>query len=224
MDKVYEIIEEIHQKKPYESLPFFELLEKSTCPSDISKIMNPFYYAVENWLPHLKAFRSTLSKKNFQEAAMIIKRNIDDEEGVGAVNSNLDQRHTITFLKFLFALSTNNFPVLTESVAIFNRTLDETLQLDSIVVNAFLLGTIEYIYSDISKRIGEYCHSLGIKQTHYELHETLDLSHATDLFEIAIMVNDSKDFETERYRGIQRGYNLIYFIFDNMYKDAFSKI
>jgi len=59
---------------------------------------------------------------------------------------------------------------------VLNNTFDDSCQ---------MLGAIEYVYHLISSDINSYCYEkFNIKpRYHYCVHETLDISHATDLFD-----------------------------------------
>jgi pyrroloquinoline-quinone synthase len=73
-----------------------------------------------------------------------------------------------------------------EPVKIFNGRIQNMVAKDSWIFSAAALGAIEYCYITASKNIHNYAkHFLSAdKITHYSLHETMDVKHATDLFSI----------------------------------------
>lgn len=145
----------------------------------------PFRFAVEAFS---QALAAVVARTPRVEQRLAVLDNVDEEHGRG----NLWASHKATFTQFLRALGCGapeldrGCPV---AVRAFNQALLDFSLTQSHEASAALLGIIEQVYIGISASIAltvrarQWC-APG-SQTHYEVHEALDVSHSRDLFALA---------------------------------------
>jgi pyrroloquinoline-quinone synthase len=145
----------------------------------------PFRFAVEAFS---QALAAVVARTPRVEQRLGVLDNVDEEHGRG----NLWASHKATFTQFLRALGAGA-PELERGcpvqVRAFNQALLDFSLTQSYDAGAALLGIIEQLYIGISASIALTVRVRGWcapgSQTHYEVHEALDVSHARDLFALA---------------------------------------
>jgi len=145
----------------------------------------PFRFAVESFS---QALAAVLARMPVVEQRLPLVDNIWEEHGRG---SSL-RSHKSTFQQYLQALGATapelqspcSLPVLAFNQSILNYCLTQAGE-----AGAALLGTIEYLYIEVSAAIARTLHqrcwaTVG-SQAHYNLHEKLDVEHAQELLRLA---------------------------------------
>ena len=145
----------------------------------------PFRFAVEAFS---QALAAVLARMPVLEQRLALVDNIWEEHGRG---SSL-RSHKSTFQHYLQALGATatelqspcSLPVLAFNQSILNYCLTQAGE-----AGAALLGTIEYLYIEVSAAIARTLHqrhwaTVG-SQAHYTLHEKLDVEHAQELLRLA---------------------------------------
>jgi pyrroloquinoline-quinone synthase len=210
-----------HNQIDFESIayhPYFnKLINNEFKLEDFLRSQIPFFHAVVHWLDVLINVANKLKEQNQTELHDLIYENINDEKGLCECS---DVSHKETFLGFLQGLADELYAkwsipdIQSEAVAQFNNELDKMVETKSITYICACLGTIEYLYIDISKIIKDYVDYYGIRQSHYTLHEILDTKHSSDLFKIADLLNNNI-LSDDILNGIIFGHQ----IFLNLYKN-----
>ncbi len=151
------------------------------------------------------------------EQRVSILHNVWEEHGEG----NLAFHHGTTFRKFLGVLIGAE-PSITApgpAVGMFNATLAGVCGTDEPLAGVAALGIIERMFADISAVIGSSVVERGWvareELVHYATHETLDLEHADEFFEIA---RRGWDAGRDARAAFERGLWLGAYAFDQFYR------
>ncbi len=145
----------------------------------------PFRYAVETFSQSLAA---VLARVNTMEARLALVENINEEHGHG----NPLRSHKATFRQYLYSLGATDveleYPVSTGVLA-FNQSILNYCLTQSPECGAAMLGMIEHLYANISGTIARTVYGCAWaqpgSQSHYTVHQQLDVDHARDLLQIA---------------------------------------
>lgn len=196
---------------------------------DLNKINNNNYFKK---LPNSSLESFLLSKESFLDAIyewskylsvvlikllnvsdkIILIKNIYDEYGEGQLN----KCHVETFKHFYktfdreITLENKDYPSY-ESVHKFINSLYEKINEDIPFVCG-MLGMIEYTYITVSANIRTFIKKHKKDFPHYTIHEILDESHATDLFQIAL---NNKDMDKTK-EGMKYGYNIMFQLYEDL--------
>ncbi len=145
----------------------------------------PFRFAVESFS---QALAAVLARMPILEERLTLANNVAEEHGHG----DRLRSHKFTFRQYLQALGASvddltspcKIPVLAFNQSILSYSLTQSGE-----AGAALLGMIEYLYVDIS---GAIAHTLYQRQwtapgsqSHYAVHEKLDVEHARELLALA---------------------------------------
>lgn len=145
---------------------------------------------------------------------LIIIKNLNDEHGEG----NLSNSHTNTFKLLLKSLNYEKEILLYNEnlqsynyVYKFNNNLKDIITTQSWIYSVAMLAMIEYTYITVSKNIHNYLlQFLPINEiNHYSLHETLDVTHATELFSLLIPYIKNDELSSEMKAGVITGYTIM---------------
>ncbi len=146
----------------------------------------PFRFAVESFSQSLAAVLARIPQL---EARLPLLENVVEEHGQG----NPWHSHKYTFRQYLLALGVTMADLeqpCTVPVLAFNQALLTYCLTQPAEVGAALLGTIEYLYIGISATIARTLHdrqwAAPGSQSHYAVHEHLDVEHARDLLHLAV--------------------------------------
>ena len=157
------------------------------------------------------------------QARIEILRNVWEEHGEGDPSTF----HQITFLEFLNRLAglseeEVDLRALWPEVRMFNTMLAGACVLDDHLVGIGALGMIERMFADISSWIGRAVVERGWlsedRMAHYKLHETLDVKHSADFFNVLAPSWESR--EDHRY-FIEQGLRLGAFAFNSLYENLY---
>lgn len=193
--------------------PYFQKLKYVPNKESFIESQLSFVSAVDNWS---KVLGQMLSKVPSCRERWPLIVNLQDEHG----NGDITQAHVNTFITFLKSLGhTGTVELYEHSTAYsfiknFNDGLSRAIEEEDWIFCVAMLGMIEYTYVTVSKNIHAYaCNFIESDTvTHYSLHETVDVQHAKDLFNLC-----DPFLETHKdsiIGGIKYGYHL----FDSMYK------
>jgi len=153
---------------------------KAFCQSQI-----PFRFAVESFS---QALAAVLARMPILEERLPLVNNVAEEHGHG---DHL-RSHKFTFRQYLQALgasaddltSPSTIPVMAFNQSILTYGLTQPAE-----AGAALLGMIEYLYVDISGAIAQTLYqrqwTAPGSQSHYAVHEKLDVEHARELLTLA---------------------------------------
>ena len=197
-------------KKPY----FSSLLNGKMTKEHFIHTQKAFYHAVSYFSRPMCLLASRI---NSTSARMDLIENIYEEHG----EMDPESFHENTFKKWLQRLqpgSEIDLP-LAPCIDSFNSALMGVCQADPAEKGICCLGMIEYMFSHISKMIAEsvvQLHWISHQNLiHYNLHATLDIKHAQDLFEIVNKLPNS-NIDT-----CLEGLKLGAFIFSRLFDDLF---
>lgn len=157
----------------------------STSKSDFLQTQLPFRFAVESFP---QALAAVLARISVLEERLSLFENVAEEHGWG----NTLKSHKYSFREYLQALGATLEDLKTPStppVLAFNASIINHCLTQSSVAGAAALGIIEHLYVEISAAIAHTVHHRGWaapgSQSHYAVHEELDVEHARDLLDIA---------------------------------------
>jgi pyrroloquinoline-quinone synthase len=166
--------------------PYLIWMQATTTTRDeFRRTQLPFRFAVESFS---QALAAVLARIPAIEMRLLVFENIAEEHGRGEIWRS----HKYTFRQYLQALGATaaeldtacTIPVLAFNQSILNYCLTQPAE-----AGAAMLGIIEYLYVGISRAIA---HCLDYRnwtipgsQSHYVVHEKLDIEHAKDLLLIA---------------------------------------
>lgn len=217
MRLVDSILAEIdHRKNPY----FVALNDGSFGLDDFTETQIQFQAAVVFFSRPMAALAAKIPDPLLR---VEILRNVWEEHGEGTPS----RMHGTTLVNFLARLRGCSVDEAEQALALrplwpevraFNTVLAGACVLDEYLVGAGVMGIIERMFSDISSTIGCGCVQRGFlkpeQMVHYDLHEKVDVRHATDFFEVLAASWD----EGERHRyDIEQGLRMGAVVFDQLY-------
>jgi len=199
-------------------------------PKEFLHSQIPFYHAVDNWYKTLIYLRDKIIEKmisyhnskreQINTAINIVQENINDETGNNIGNKMIS--HSTTFKAYLDCWATKvgiNYVNISDPperhMVKFNNSLYDMINKHPIEYACGCLAEIEYMYISISKIIKEFSDYHNVTQPHYTFHEILDYKHSTELFEMAVLLSDSK---IKNKVNILEGAKFGKFIFMKLYK------
>jgi pyrroloquinoline-quinone synthase len=176
----------------------------------------PFRYAVETFSQSLAA---VLARVSTVESRMALVDNINEEHGRG----NPLRSHKATFRQYLQSLGDSDIelesPVSTHVLA-FNQSVLNYCLTQSPESGAAMLGAIEYLYIGISASIS---HVIADRrwvqpgsQSHYAVHEQLDVAHARDLLHLAAPAWDSPHQRRQIAQSLLLGAHYFWTLYEGM--------
>lgn len=210
------LVAEILEETDYLANPFFEALRGGAMSREaFVETQRQFYFAVVFFSRPM----ATLAARIPTAAQRLeILRNVWEEHGEG----DLHFHHGNTFLELLFRLDgltaaeVRSTPLGAE-VSAFNAALAGAAVADDFLFGLATLGIIERMFADISAEIGSGVVARGWlppeQMIHYGLHETLDVRHADDFFDVLRAYWDDE----ERRPAVEQGLRLGAYVFDRLY-------
>lgn len=181
---------------------------------DINKFLisqECFISAVDHWS---RLFGLLLFYVPTDKERLIIIKNLNDEHGHGDLNNS----HTNTFKLLLKSLNYKNDILLYNEnlqsysyVDKFNNNLKKAVTTKNWVYSVAMLAMIEYTYIVVCKNIHNYLlNFLPVDEiNHYSLHETLDVTHATELFSLLMPHIKNEELSDCIKEGIVNGYTVM---------------
>lgn len=209
------IIKHANEYNKIDDNPFFKYLDSQT-PLSLLISLESFGEAVDSWS---RLFGLLLAKvPSYKERSVILKNLVDE-------NSELP--HVVSYEMFIELVKS-----LCDKDKV-NVTYKEKIQCKShvaqfierlykivyeydwiIVTSAFAM--IEYTYVDVSNYIHQYMKKRVVSDQipHYSVHESLDVTHAYDLFGLLVPYQDENEHKI--IAGIQLGYIILSEFYENL--------
>ncbi|MBT7691976.1 MAG: hypothetical protein HN750_08155 [Gemmatimonadales bacterium] len=183
-ETIWDAVESVGRHYAFDQHPYFRWAE-TTAQAEFLATQVPFRFAVESFS---QALAGVLARMPRIEGRVHLAENIAEEHGHG----NLRVSHKYTFLEYLRALGATD-ESLSEPcpiwVTAFNHSLRNLCLAQQYEVGAAALGIIEHLYVGISARLAKLLNDKNwVKpgaQSHYLVHEDLDVEHARELLLIA---------------------------------------
>jgi pyrroloquinoline-quinone synthase len=166
------------------------LADGSFTREDFLETQYQFYWAVTFFARPMAALAAKIPDASMR---VEILRNVWEEHGEG----DRAKMHGTTFREFLARLANVDAAVIDRElekrplwpeVRAFNTLLVGACVLDEYLVGAATMGIVERMFSEISSMIGRAVVARGFvaadQLVHYDVHETLDVRHAADFFDV----------------------------------------
>ncbi|MBP9752303.1 MAG: iron-containing redox enzyme family protein [Proteobacteria bacterium] len=216
-EKVKEILKDLD----FLENPYLQSLHDGTLTlEDFVETQIQFFYAVDFFSRPMAMLAAKIPTASMR---LEIIRNVWEEHGEG----NLEKAHTKTFLDFLNRLANVTFDdvykrSLWPEVRIFNSAITAVCTLDDYMTGIGAMGMIEYMFSDISSKIGKGILKRGWMDEktilHYNTHEVLDIRHADDFFKIVEKAYaENKEHQYYIEQGLWFGATLFYMLYQQLY-------
>ncbi len=215
-DYLAEIISEITAKYHFQQHPYILWMQADTTTrSQFCQSQLGFRDAVESFS---QAIAAVIARVPRVEDRMALVDNLAEEHG----HEQLLRSHKYTFRQYLMALGASDLDlqrVTPIGVVAFNQSILNYCLSQAPEFSSAMLGMIEYLYIGISQTISKTIHdrhwTTPGSQSHYAVHEVLDVEHARELFKL------SEPFwqEARSREGIIQAMNLAAYYFWNLYQD-----
>lgn len=209
MDTIISLITKINH---IEETTYFTTLKQNPSRELFIKSQESFINAVDTWSRILGIL---LAKVPLDIHRAVILENLNDEHG----NGDITRSHVNTFKLFMQSMGQNDIQLYNkqsetyDSVEWFTNIILSALHTENWIYCVSLLGMIEYTYKDIGKCIHNYAKIFMLEEriNHYSLHETMDLKHSYDLFQLV------SPYITTNYNDIEDGLEMGYFLISSLY-------
>lgn len=219
MKPLASLVTEVLDQSGYRENPYFTALASGSFErEDFLETQIQFFFAVVFFNRPMAAVAAKIPTA---KQRVEVLRNVWEEHGEG----NASLMHGETFLELLNRMgkiekADVDRRALWPEVRAFNTALVGACVNDEFLVGVAVLGIIERMFVDISQWIGRGIVDRGFlsadRMIHYKLHETLDVKHSQDFFDILEPRFESS--EEDRYY-ISQGLWLGAYIFDRLYRD-----
>lgn len=192
---------------------YFEKLSHKPTTKSFVVSQSFFVHAVDSWSKVLGKLLTILP--SCHERVVIIN-NLYDEHGHG----NINESHVYTFNNFIksfnIQLSNNEKELTCNVINTFNKILFDMIDNKSWIYCCSVLGMIEFTYIDVSNLIHKYAKDYFNRDDidHYKIHEELDYTHATELWQLVAPYYDSN--YDEIIKGIDDGYNIMNQLYEGL--------
>lgn len=174
-----------------------------------------FYFAVSYFSRPMSAL---MMRIECPSKRLSILENIVEEHG----GFNQSRFHETTFLAFLEQLGAKVHPSqvgMKPPVQAFNSSLMGVCSQGDLAVGIACLGVIEFAFATISSIIAQAVTDRNWvsvdKLYHYDLHAELDITHASEFFQLV----DCEWADTTKHRYVAQGLELGTYLFDRLYRD-----
>ncbi|MEO0479328.1 MAG: iron-containing redox enzyme family protein [Planctomycetota bacterium] len=215
-------VERVRAEFPFEQNPYFRALSDGTFEhGDFVATQIQFYYAVVFFSRPMAAVAAKIPSASLRVEVL---RNVWEEHGEGAS----PRMHGETFkvlLERLGGLDAESIDrtALWPELRAFNTALIGCCVLDDWEVGTACLGMIERMFVDISAFLGskivERQWLMQDDLVHYDVHETLDVRHSDDFFQVIQHVWDRSP--SDRY-VVEQGLQLGAYLFDQLYRGLYA--
>ncbi|MEM9802711.1 MAG: iron-containing redox enzyme family protein [Planctomycetota bacterium] len=216
-----ELVDRVLEDVCTDDNPYLHALESGSLAfDDFVETQMQFYFVVLFFPRPMAAVAAKIPDASLR---MEVLRNVWEEHGEG----DLSRAHGATFSEFLRRLAgitreDLDARALWPEARLFDTALAGAGVLDEFLVSVGMLGMIERMFVDISRRIGRAVVARGWlaadEMIHYDLHEALDVRHSQDFFEVLRATWD--DDPSSRYY-IEQGMRLGATAFDTLYRGLF---
>lgn len=187
----------------------------STSRSEFLHTQIPVIFAIESFS---QALAAVLARTPVLEQRLSLFENVAEEHGQGKVQHS----HKYTFRQFLCALGATPEDLNVSCPAFvlaFNQSLLNYCLTQPGEAGAAALGILEHLYVDVSAAIAHTVTHRGWtapgSQTHYTVHEELDVEHARELLILAEPVWNEPRSRTLIAQGLMLGAHYLW----NLYLD-----
>ncbi len=220
------LIDEVIADVAHRENPFFRALaDGSFSKDDFLETQYQFYWAVIFFSRPMAGLAGKIPDPTLR---MEILRNVWEEHGLG----DPSQMHGATFSTFLARLARHDESKvqaeldrrpLWPEVRAFNTLLVGACVLDDYLVGAATMGIVERMFADISSLIGRAVVARGFvaaeQLVHYDLHQTLDVRHAKDFFDVlAPAWNEGPEQRYQIEQGLRMGAMAFDQLFARLYR------
>ena len=217
-DHFVEVISQIAAKYNFQEHPYLLWMQaNSTSRSQFCQSQLGFREAVESFS---QAIAAVMARVPRVEDRLMLIDNLAEEHGHG----HLLRSHKYTFRQYLVALGATEVDLQTSvpiGVLGFNQSILNYCLVQPAEFSAALLGMIEHLYVGISQTIAKTIHNRGWtvpgSQSHYAVHEILDVEHSRELFKISEPF--WQEGRSSSREGIIQAMNLAAYYFWNLYQD-----
>ena len=183
---LHQAVKRVAAHYDFQHHPYLDWMQQeSTSREAFCQSQIPFRFAVESFS---QALAAVLARIPLLEDRLSLANNVAEEHGHG----DRLRSHKFTFLQYLEALGSSEEDMTTPCpvpVLAFNQSILTYGLTQSATAGAALLGMLEYLYIDISAAIAHTLHqrqwTAPGSQSHYAVHEKLDVDHAQELLTIA---------------------------------------
>ena len=182
-----QLIDRVLEQSEFRDNIYFKALnEKNFRKEDFVETQKQFYFAV---IFFSRAMSALAAKLPTLDMRLEVVRNVWEEHGEGTIK----QSHGESFQEFLkrihnVTLKDVHQAKLWPEMRTFNTALIGATVLDDYLVGVSCMGIIERMFVEISNWIGKGITENGWltedQMIHYNLHETLDIKHSQDFFDI----------------------------------------
>jgi pyrroloquinoline quinone (PQQ) biosynthesis protein C len=217
-----QLIDTVLHDTNYHGNPFFRALnDGSFAKEDFVETQIQCYFAV---LYFSRPLAMMAAKIENPEHRLKVLRNAWDEHGEG----DLAQSHGVIFRELLARLGgltreDIDRRAMWPETRTFNTLLAGACSVDEYLVSASMVGIMERMFCDISGWIGRGIVNRGWLEPgqvlHYNLHETLDIRHAQDFFDI---VEPAWQQAPESRYYIEQGMRLGATLFNGLYHGLYQ--
>lgn len=221
------LIERILRDSGFRSNPYFQSLACGEFDrADFLETQIQFYHAVIYFSVPMERLAQKIPDEALRAPILL---NVSEEHGEG----DPARSHASTFREFLSRLGGVTVwdierRALWPEVRLFNTALIGACTLEDHLVGAAMLGMIERMFSEISGWIGQgvVAHGWIAREhmVHYDLHQTLDVRHARDFFDVLRPAwntgspeRSSLNAPAESRYAIEQGLRLGAATFDSLY-------
>jgi pyrroloquinoline-quinone synthase len=218
LDKI--INETLTNPNPYLSA----LSHKTMSKDDFIETQVQFFFAVKHFHHPMNTLANRIPEN--RNRALVLQ-NVEDELG----NGDELRSHENTFLVFLNRLAglrperVRTRPVC-DAINTFNTTLDDVCSQGDYRKAAALMAMIEWMFSGISRQIGQATLEMGWLENdqlvHYTTHQDLDVQHAKDFLDVI-----EPDWESQGsliVEGMKEGAILFDTLYRNLYEFRGTRI
>ncbi len=213
-DHLAEVLSQITANYNFQQHPYLLWMQADTTTrSQFCQSQLGFRDAVESFS---QAISAVIARVPRVEDRLTLVDNLVEEHGHG----QLLRSHKYTFRQYLMALGATELElqavtpigVLAFNQSILNYCLTQPPEFSSV-----MLGMIEYLYIGISQMISKTIHdrhwTAPGSQSHYAVHEVLDVDHARELFKLS----EALWQEARSREGMTQAMNLAAYYFWNLY-------
>jgi pyrroloquinoline-quinone synthase len=209
--------EQICRDKGVETNPYFVALGDGNFDKvDFLHTQAQFFFAVRDFSRPMSVLAARIPT-NKQRVEIL--RNVWEEHGEGSLSHSHRQTFIVLLARLGMDLGALEDTPMWPEVDQFNSTLSGICVLSDYRVGASMLGIIEYMFADISGWVAQGIIDNGWldhkRMIHYRLHQTLDVRHSQDFFDVI-----EPDWETHSAE-IERGLQLGASAFDTLYRGLY---
>ena len=200
----------------YENPYFAELAEGHLSLEAFRASQEQFFFAVAFFS---RPMAGLVARSPDYASRIDILHNVVEEHG----DFHMASSHAATFQVFLRSLGGDPARLRTlrpaPAVHAFNSVLYSACLLEELELGIACMGIIEYIFAELSARIGNGIVARGWvtheNLVHYTLHAELDQRHAEEFFQLI----EPKWNDADKRERIERGLSLGAHVFNQLYRD-----